>query len=94
MGSGTASGIVGSPPPGVIAREHESWPRIPKKLLKKTPEDLQNIRDGIMRRLRFKETESIFPRQGEIDVLEHSAVIVDFAITAVTRMQQTGVSRG
>lgn len=93
MGDGTSSKIGAAPPPGVIAGEHEIWPPIPQKLLKRTPKELRDIRDSITRELKL-ENESIFPRQGEIDGLENSAVIVDFSITAVTRMQQTGASQG
>jgi hypothetical protein len=87
MGDGTADGVQTPNQPGVIVREGENFPPIPGYLLKKTPEQLQESIDRISRAVEFASS-GIFNDENEINRLEESKILYQFAKTAVERNQQ------
>ena len=88
MASGISDGVQTPKQPGVIAREGENFPRIPKRLLKLTPDELQERIDGIKKSLECR-SESIFHDNELEERLEMSQVVYEFAKTAVERQRRT-----
>lgn len=92
MGSGTSTlVVVGPPPKGVVAREHESWPVILRALLQKTPAQLRELSERA-HRASARYSQSFFPNPEELSKLEEAGVVYDFALHAVVQMRETQTS--
>lgn len=90
MASGISDGVLTPKQPGVIVREGENFPRIPKRLLKLTPDELQERIDGIVKSLEFRrDPNRIFHDVKLEEQLEMSQVVCEFAKTAVERQRRT-----
>jgi hypothetical protein len=81
------SGAVRPAQEGVITRENENRPPIPGYLLTKTPQQLQESIDRISRAVEFASS-CIFNDENEINRLEESKTLYQYAKTAVERNQQ------
>lgn len=84
MGDGTASGVQTPPQEGVIVREGENFPIIPKRLLRLSPNELQNRIDGVARALEL-ERNSFFYNAEQEEKLENTQCVLEFAKIAVER---------
>jgi len=91
MGDGTASSVQTPPQEGVITRDGENFPLIPKKLLKLSPDELQKRIERIGRSLEFNRNRFIPDWEAE-NRLEGHKVVLKFAKTAVER--QIAARRG
>lgn len=87
MASGTSSGVQTPKQPGVIVRDGENFPIIPKRLLRLSPEKLQ---EGIDRLAKAAElnNRSILPDLKLEERIENSQTLLMFAKTAVERQRK------
>lgn len=92
MGSGTSSGVQTPEQPGVIVRDGENFPIIPKYLLELAPDVIQKRINNIGNLLEHNRS-SILPDLKLEERLETSQVVLEFAKTAVERQRQA-VERG
>jgi hypothetical protein len=91
MGDGTASGVQTPPQEGVIVKEGENFPIIPKRLLRLSPDELQNRIDRVVRALELNSNSFFYSARREEELLNAQSVF-EFAKTAVER-QRLSVER-
>jgi len=84
MGDGTSFAIVTPPQKGVIVRDKENFPRIPKKLLRLSPEKLQKMIDKIGKSIEFNRN-AWLPNLETINKLIMTRVVLECTKTAVER---------
>jgi hypothetical protein len=86
MGDGTADGVQTPPQPGVITREGENFPIIPKHLLKLSPEEIQHRIERVALSRRLNQ-DSIFHNLELEGQLEDTQAVLEFTKTAVERQK-------
>jgi hypothetical protein len=84
MGNGTADGVQTPQQPGVIVREGENFPNIPKHLLKKSPEELRGMIEQAARSRQVFQDNPFFNSEEEGE-LEDTQALLEFAKIAVER---------